>query len=337
MDDTRTRPRAATALLLTAMLSLLLSGCIRFDMDMTVASDDTISGTMVFAVDRALLEMSGDAASVDDMLGEGDQPFPDDIAGVAIEPYEDEDWVGQQYVFDAVPLAAFNDQAGDEPGDALRIERDGDVYRVTGAFDMTEGDVEGGGDLGMDPSMFLGGAEMQIRLTFPGEVLESNGEVEDNTVAWDLDLSGRNDLTAVARADAGTAVDDLVLYGLVAVVVLGIGAVIVLLMRRGKDGTTAPARTPEPIGAPLSAREIADREAAAAAARQGEPAPVPPAPAAAPELVPTGTGASSWPSPSTAAAPAAPAAHIAPASARMSPPPPPPPPGGNPPPPPPQG
>lgn len=262
------------------LLALLLSGCIKVDMDMVVSSDDTVSGTLVLAVDRGLVEM-GDA-SAEDLVSDGGQPFSDDLEGVLAEPYDQDGFVGQRYVFDAVPLAAFNDGTTDASGDALRIERDGDVFRVSGTFDTTGG-AQVGDEQAIDPSVFLGSADMQVQLTFPGEVLETNGEVDGTTVTWDLDTAGTTELSAVAAAEAAVPIDQLLLYAMLGVVVLGLGLVLVLLLRRDDedaDGAHAQRHEPEPIVAPLSGAEIAARDSAARAAKRANN----------PDLVPVGAG-----------------------------------------------
>ncbi len=305
----RSRPRPATTtstttrLLLVALLALLLTGCINVDMDMVVSPDDTVSGTMVLAVDRSLLELGSDGSTEDPFAG-SDQPVPDDLEGVSVEPYDQDGFVGQRYVFDAVPLDDFNAGTTDGTGQALQIERDGDVFRVSGVFDAGGGDEDG-----LDPSLFLGGAQMQIRLAFPGDVTESTGEIDGNTVTWDLDLGESTELSAVANATPSTPLDQLLLYGLIGVVVLGIGMVLLLLLLRRDDKPArdqGPALEPEPIGAPLSAAEIAARESAARAAKRANN----------PELVPAGAGV-----PVTWSSPVSPRPDAPAHAARTSPPP----------------
>ena len=43
-------------------------------------------------------------------------------------------------------------------------------------------------------------AELRIAITFPGEVLETNGQVEGTTVTWEPVFGERNVLSAVASA-----------------------------------------------------------------------------------------------------------------------------------------
>ena len=58
-------------------LTLLLAGCLKLDMDITLSPDDTVDGEVVFAVNKEMLELTGQ--NIDDMLG--DTAVPDDVEG----------------------------------------------------------------------------------------------------------------------------------------------------------------------------------------------------------------------------------------------------------------
>ncbi|MGH2591725.1 MAG: LppM family (lipo)protein, partial [Actinomycetota bacterium] len=159
-------------------LALLLSACLKLDIDLQVQADNTVSGGIIFGVDKQLLELTG--GSVEDILGTS-APIPEDVEGVTTEPFEDDTFVGQQFSFEGVPLEEFS--SGD-----LVITREGEVFRVSGALDLSSG-LDGATGLSgltgpFSPEELLQGAEMQVRMTFPGEVTESNGEVDGNTVTW---------------------------------------------------------------------------------------------------------------------------------------------------------
>ncbi|MBY5163431.1 LppM family (lipo)protein [Salsipaludibacter albus] len=274
--QTTTRRRSGARLLVVAAVALLLAGCIKFDTDLTVSSDDTVSGEIILGFDRALLEMGG--GSLDDLMGEDLAPVPSDVEGVTVEEWEDEDFIGQRFVVEAVPLEEFNNNG--EAG-ALRIERDGDVFRMSGNMDMgsTE-DLAGSEDLGIDPSLFLGDAELEVSVTFPGEVLETNGEVEGTTVTWEPSLTGANEFMAVANAEPGGA-NNLLWILLAVVLLLVLAAVAFLLMRRRSQPATAD-------GAPVDGADAS-----------GWPTTAPPPATSSGQAPPptTGTGPSSAPPP----------------------------------------
>jgi hypothetical protein len=50
-------------------------------------------------------------------------------------------------------------------------------------------------------------AQLRIAITFPGEVLETNGQVDGTTVTWEPVFGERNVLTAVASASGDDAID----------------------------------------------------------------------------------------------------------------------------------
>src|SRR4051794_3862873 len=98
-----------------AMLVLLLSSCIKLDMAITVSPDNTVSGTMIFAIDKHLLQLTGQSA---DQILQGS--VPSNSPGIKAEPYTDDTFVGQKYTFDSVPLSQLN--AG-QTTDSLHITR----------------------------------------------------------------------------------------------------------------------------------------------------------------------------------------------------------------------
>lgn len=173
-----------------AGLALLLTGCLKLDIDLRVQPDDTVDGAVVFAVDKDLLDLTG--GSIED-LTQGEQPFPSDFEGVKIEPYEEGDWVGQRYRFDGAPLTAFADTA--DP-DSLKIVRAGDTFRVSGALDLSAP----AGATGPDPSAFFSSAEIRVAVTFPGEVISANGEIDGNTVTWEPRFGERLEMEATGSA-----------------------------------------------------------------------------------------------------------------------------------------
>lgn len=178
-------------------LTLLLTGCLKLDMALTISSDDTVDGDLVFAVNKEIVELTGQ--SVDDLVG--DASVPDDVEGATQEPYEDERFVGTRVTFDDVALADLQDRA--DP-DALSIERRDDTFVVSGVMDLTADDADIEGNPFEDQiAEAFDTAELRIAITFPGEVLETNGRVDGTTVTWEPTFGERTELTAVASAVEG--------------------------------------------------------------------------------------------------------------------------------------
>lgn len=235
---------------------LVLSGCFLIDMKMTVSSDDTVSGTMVIAVEESAATALEEMGEGDDLLN-GTEDMP---AGATVEPYEQDGYVGRQISFDDVPIDEFNDMF-QQDGGTFTLARDGDSFVFEGTFDTGSGS---GGTDSSDPAMpdmdammeqILSSASMAMSMTFPGEVTNTNGEVDGTTVTWDLaDLQdggevhatalaadGAGNIDSVDAAEAAGAGDDSgfpvlpVVVGVVAAIVI-IGGIVILL-RMNKKGT----------------------------------------------------------------------------------------------------
>lgn len=253
-------------------LALLLTGCLKLDMALTVSSDDTVDGDLVFAVNKEIVELTGQ--SVDDLVG--DATVPEDVEGATQEPYEDDRFVGTRVTFDDVALADLQERA--DP-DALSIERRGDTFVVSGVMDLSadDGDIEGNPFEDQIADAF-DTAELRIAITFPGEVLETNGRVDGTTVTWEPAFGERTELTAVASAVAGGGGDadsgaeaagetgssswgNALLYGIVGLVVAGMIVALILMARRRTVAAPSPPGPPD--------AEPGD---------PGAPPPIPPAP-----------------------------------------------------------
>jgi hypothetical protein len=278
---------------LLAGLTLLLVGCLKLDMALTVSPDDTVDGEMVFAVNKELLELTGQ--SVDDLLG--DTAVPDDVPGATQEPYEDDRFVGTRVVFEDVALEDM--QEGSDP-DSLSIERTGDTYEVNGVMDLTADDAELEGNPFEDQlTEAFETAELRIAITFPGEVLETNGQVDGTTVTWEPVFGERTELQAVASAsgdgaegDQGDVGDEGTeaaggseedgsggnawLYAILGLVVVGVVVGLFLMMRRRGNGASDEGTPQDAVTAPLPA-----------ATPEPPPTPAPPPPPSASTEPPT--------------------------------------------------
>jgi hypothetical protein len=260
-------------------LTLLLTGCLKLDMALTISSEDTVDGDLVFAVNKEIVELTGQ--SVDDLVG--DASVPDDVEGATQEPYEDERFVGTRVTFDDVALADLQDRA--DP-DALSIERRDDTFVVSGVMDLTADDADIEGNPFEDQiAEAFDTAELRIAITFPGEVLETNGRVDGTTVTWEPAFGERTELTAVASAVEGAGAEtgegseptgesepasdgNALLYVIAGLVIVGIVVGSVVMTRR--RNVTSP---PSPPG-----------QRAAEPPSEGMP-PVPPAPPSVDEPV----------------------------------------------------
>ena len=291
--------RARTAWRIGAFVALvfLMTGCIKLNMNLGINSDDTVSGTIEFGVQKELLDLTGQ--NVEDLLG-SDAPFPSDAPGVTVEPFDDGEFAGQQFIFEDLPIEEFNsggfagasgptNVAG--AGDALQIARQGDTFVVTGVLDLSSG-LSGitGPFGGTGGAQFFESADIKIAITFPGEVLQAaGGEIDGNTVTYVPEFGERLEINATGSAvDNGEAADVvggsdsflplLLIIGAVVLVLL-IVLLLVVRSRRNRVGAEAPAETPSGFGESGSA---AAPVAAPPGAATDTPPPAPPMPPAPP-------------------------------------------------------
>jgi LppM domain len=274
-------------------LALVLTGCIKLNMDLVINSDDTVSGVVQFGVQKELLELTGQ--SVDDLLGE--VPLPSDAPGVTTEPFEDEEFAGQQFNFESVPIAQFNQTqvtgatglTGVPATDTLSITRQGDTFVVVGVLDMSGGVTGATSPFGGTGAELLESADIRIAITFPGDVIEATGgQVDGNTVTYrprfgdllEINATGSAIDDGDAEAAGGDDGGSNLLLILIIVAIVAILAIVVFLVLRNRRGGGAgeagfgeapPPATPEtatpPPGAPTDTPP---------------PAPAPPMPPAAP-------------------------------------------------------
>lgn len=252
------------------VVALALTGCLKLDMDLSVATDDTVSGDVVFAVDKQLLELSGQSA--EDLLGTA-AALPSDVQGVSAQPYEDDTFAGQQFTFDAVSLEQFNQESGS--ADQLRIVREGDTFVVTGVLDLSSALSGATGANGFPGAEELfRSAEMRIRIAFPGEVIDTNGEVDGTTVTWVPTVGERLDIQATASAiEGGGGGSTMTILLIVAGVVIVAAIVVGLLLARRRRPAVAMAGFGAEGSAPPTAPEASPTQPISPASAPTEPTP----------------------------------------------------------------
>lgn len=291
--------RARTAGRIGAFIALvfLMTGCIKLNMNLGINSDNTVSGTIEFGVQKELLDLTGQ--NVEDLLG-SDAPFPTNAPGVTVEPFDDGEFAGQQFIFEDAPIEEFNsggilgasgatgasgETSGAGAGDTLQIARQGDTFVVTGLLDLSSGLSGVTGPLGgTGGAQFFESADIKIAITFPGEVLQApGGEIDGNTVTYVPEFGERLEINATGSAvDNGEAADVvggsdsflpliLIIAGVVLVLLI---VVLVVRSRRheGDGGTPSGFGEAGSAGAPVAAPPGAPTA----------PPPAPPMPPAAP-------------------------------------------------------
>ena len=216
--------RLARAVALALVTVVGLSGCIRYNVDMTLSPDNTASGTIVIAVQKGVGQQMG-LASDQDALTQlfGESPFGPNFTP---KEYKDGDWVGKSYTFSGVAITDLADLAA-----LFTVVRDGDVYSVDGAGAPITAD---------EKKQLPPGAESRMSITFPGPVIESNGTVVGNTVTWNLfDMTDPVHATgkAIAAGSGWSVPTWLLIAGGTSLIAL-IGAAVLVLMRRRRNPAT---------------------------------------------------------------------------------------------------
>jgi hypothetical protein len=287
--------RARTVWRIGAFLALvfLMTGCIKLNMNLGINSDDTVSGTVEFGVQKELLDLTGQ--NVEDLLG-SDAPFPSNAPGVTVEPFDDGEFAGQQFIFEDLPIEEFNSGGIAEAsgatsvtgaGDTLQIARQGDTFVVTGVLDLSTGLSGVTGPFGgTGGAQFFESADIKIAITFPGEVLQApDGQIDGNTVTYVPEFGERLEINATGSAvDNGEAADVvggsdsflplILIVGAVALVLL----IVLLLVVRSRRNRV-DAGTPSGFG---EAGSAAPPVAAPPRAPTDAPPPAPPMPPAPP-------------------------------------------------------
>lgn len=270
--------RRVRLVLLAGATLLLLTGCVKLDVDLTVGSDDKVSGSYIIGIDKSLLQFTGQDgdALYEQITSDFDPTDAPAGATVSTEKYEDDTFVGARIKIENVPISEMNDVGAgttDAGSNDFTVTHEGDVYKFHATID-TSSDQESSVSV---PDSVTSSAEIRIKMTFPGEVTETNGNKDGNSVTWQPQLGEPADLTATAKdsGGGGGGGESSNTWLIVLAVVLGLAVVIALLvflLTRGRKGTPPPrVEEPVPVGPPPGLGTLAPPDA-----------PVPPAPPPAP-------------------------------------------------------
>jgi phosphatidylinositol mannoside-binding LppM-like protein len=243
-------------------LAMLMTGCIKVDLSIQLHEDNTAGGTMVFAVSRDLLALTG--SSADDLLGQitaSAGPLP---SGVRFQEsgYADDTFEGKTYTFQDVPIDAFSQ--GTTAGETISIKRVGDTFQVTGEVDLTPAAT---GQLQPGAAQLAKDMELRVAITFPGPVSrQSGGTISGNTVTWTPVFGEKTEIQATGSA-IGSGGNGSVMWILLALAILLV-VVVVLVLVRSRRRQVAPEPPTETAATP---------SAPASPAATDDPAPPPPA------------------------------------------------------------
>lgn len=174
-------PRASALLLPVLLLaSFALTGCVRLHAAMALSQDDRVSGEIVAATPPTQDNDPGPQLKV-----------PEELAGrVTTQPYRVDDYTGTQLFFNSLTFdevrALSVATSASNSRYQLNFRRSGDLVTLSGSVDLTAVPGER--------------ADVQVKIGFPGEVVDTNGREEDGSViAWAPKPGQASMITATVR------------------------------------------------------------------------------------------------------------------------------------------
>lgn len=222
-----------------ALLLLVLAGCIRFQADLTISANDTVSGSVVIAV-----IVNDDAEDGEAVAAERAQqvelslvPALSGSVGVTRTAYTDDGYIGSLFELRDAPLSAFADTGNAEN---FTIVRSGNRVTVSGVIDFTEAGDAAAPDESIDEDADTeSSGDITIAVTFPGEVLSHDGAQSGRTVTWTTEFDRPISINAESEVDQGP--DQTLLWvGIIVTLIVAIAvAVVVVTLRRRKRSQTA--------------------------------------------------------------------------------------------------
>lgn len=230
--------KLSTALGVTLIL-LVLAGCIRFQADLTISADDTVSGEVIVAVivndDADDGEAVAAARAVE--LEASLVPELSGALGVTRTEYTDDGYIGSRFELRETPLSAFADTGSAE---GLTIVRSGDRITVTGSLNVSGAEEQAEGEAPTDDAESSG--DISVVITFPGEILSHDGQQSGRTVTWTTEFD--QPITISAESEVDSSPDLTVLWWVLGIAGLLLAVIVIVIAARRRGRETASAATP---------------------------------------------------------------------------------------------
>lgn len=225
---------------LAAVAAMGLSGCMKVVSNIVLHDDDTVSGELIFALEKQYAE----GMSTDEIMSTlGGDTTTSEMVNATSEPYDDGTFTGTKITF------------SDEPLDSGQVDSSGSLTREGDTF-VYNGDVPDTTSTQDLP----GNPVATMSITFPGAVTEHNGSLSGTTVTWDMltqteaphavgGATGSGDDGGVPGAGGGSNSKTLlwIILGVVAV-----GA-LVYFIARSRKSSSAAAEMPAPAAPAVEA------------------------------------------------------------------------------------
>jgi LppM domain len=228
-------------------LAMLATGCMKVDLSLQLHSDDTVDGTMTYAVSRDLLTLTN--SSPEDLLGQvaSQGPLPSGVSAQESD-YADDTFVGKTLTFSDVGIGAF--QRSGIGGETLSIQRVGDTFQVSGDVDLTSSAT---GQLQPGTAQLAKDMQLRLAITFPGPVQQqTGGTVTGNTVSWTPVYGQKTEIRATGSAVGDETGSPIVWIAIAAGVVVLIATVVLILRRR----RARPVSAEPPSSAPATGAAV---------------------------------------------------------------------------------
>jgi LppM domain len=229
--------RSAIRIMGVVTLALVCTSCLKVDLAMRLHTDDTVDGTMTYAVSKDLLTLTH--SSPDALLNQvaSGQPLPPGVEYQTAD-YADDTFVGKTLTFEGADIAAF--QQGGIGGETLSIRRVGNTFQVSGEVDLTTSST---GPLQPGAAQLARDMRLRLEITFPGTVQEQSGGTitGPNTVTWTPTYGTKTEITATGSA-LGDRTSGPILWIVLAAAAIALAVLVVVIVRRRRH-VPAPTET----------------------------------------------------------------------------------------------
>ena len=201
--------RSAALLALFSAAVVVLAGCAKMEMDITINENGTFDASIVAAYSDAALEQLAQATGMTaaEIMAEADaDALASEFTGVfegegTSTPYAQGGYTGTRVVMTGQPLS-------DLTGTDLSIDLVDNQYVLRGLMDLSTADFDFGNlqseiaALSPEVASSMGDMQVTISFTFPGAVVSTNGQANGNTAYWNLTIGQVNTIEATAWAGA---------------------------------------------------------------------------------------------------------------------------------------
>lgn len=210
-------------LLVVLLTATLLGGCARVRTALAVQPDDTVVGEIVLATPEKAPDDPGPSITLP----------PDLESDVDVSTYRQDGYAGSTLRFTGLTFAQIASLTGAAGplGESVQLtmRRAGGRVLVAGSVDLTTVSVDR--------------ADFQLKISFPGQVLETDGEADADTVSWTFTPGEVGDISAVVAYDDPDAPSALNwTLGLGLFVALAAAAVVALARRTRNPPLSRPIR-----------------------------------------------------------------------------------------------